>query len=162
MLKLDLYDKKYAKQILSWSDNSTDFYKWTAGVLGDYPISEEQFNQVMKHRAFVCLNGDDIVGFFTLRKPDNSVDEFRIGFVIIAPDKRRLGFGKKMLKLGIEYAFHNLDAKRLSLAVFENNEAAYYCYKSVGFSDVTSDDVETYQVLGEEWKCRELELQTDY
>ena len=50
-------------------------------------------------------------------------------------------------------------AKKVSLGVFENNESAYYCYKSVGFKDITLDEVEKYNVLGEEWKCLELEVQ---
>ena len=33
---------------------------------------------------------------------------------------------------------------------------AYYCYKAVGFDDVILDTTETYCVLGEEWKCKEL------
>ena len=50
-------------------------------------------------------------------------------------------------------------AKRASLGVFENNLPAYYCYKAVGFEDVVPDEIETYSVLGEEWKCRELVIE---
>jgi hypothetical protein len=42
------------------------------------------------------------------------------------------------------------------LGVFENNLPAYYCYKAVGFRDTVLDTAETYCVLGEEWKCKEL------
>ena len=47
-------------------------------------------------------------------------------------------------------------AKKVSLGVFENNEPAYYCYKAVGFREVILEETETYEVLGEEWKCREM------
>lgn len=50
-------------------------------------------------------------------------------------------------------------AKRASLGVFENNLPAYYCYKAVGFEDVILDEMETYSVLGEKWKCRELAIE---
>lgn len=43
--------------------------------------------------------------------------------------------------------------------VFENNEPAYYCYKSVGFEDVILDETETYQILNEEWKCKEMAIE---
>lgn len=33
-----------------------------------------------------------------------------------------------------------------------------HCYKSVGFQDVQLEETETYHVLGEDWKCRELEI----
>lgn len=40
------------------------FYKWTAGVLGEYPISEEQFNTVSNLMAFTAIDDNDVVGFF--------------------------------------------------------------------------------------------------
>lgn len=53
-----------------------------------------------------------------------------------------------------------IKAKKVSLSVFENNESAYFCYKSVGFDDVIIDKTEVYYVLGEEWKCKELMIET--
>lgn len=34
----------------------------------------------------------------------------------------------------------------------------YYCYKAVGFRDIVLEETEKYVVLGEEWKCLELEM----
>lgn len=39
------------------------FYKWTAGVLGEYPISAEQFNTVSNLMAFTAIDDNEIVGF---------------------------------------------------------------------------------------------------
>ncbi len=61
-----------------------------------------------------------------------------------------------MLQLGLKCALENYGAKRISLGVFENNESAYYCYRAVDFKDVVLDRTETYSVLGEEWKCKEV------
>ena len=44
MLRLRPYTPSDASTILSWTKNKTAFYQWTAGVLGEYPITEEQFN----------------------------------------------------------------------------------------------------------------------
>lgn len=49
-------------------------------------------------------------------------------------------------------------ANKVSLGVFENNESAYYCYKAIGFEDVSQDEIEKYTVMGEEWNCLELEM----
>ena len=46
----------------------------------------------------------------------------------------------------------------VSLEVLENNESAYYCYKAIGFEDVSQDEIEKYTVMGEEWNCLELEM----
>ena len=108
--------------------------------------------------AFTAIDDDEIVGFFTMRRPSESFDELRFGFVIVDPAKRGKGYGKAMLQLGLKFAKEIYGAKKVSLGVFENNESAYYCYKAVGFKDVVLEKTETYTVLGEEWKCLELEM----
>lgn len=94
--------------------------------------------------------------FFTLRNPNESLDELRFEFVIINPEKRAKSYGKTMLQLGLKFVFEIYGAKRAALGVFENDLSAYYCYKAVGFEDVILNTTETYCVLGEEWKCKEL------
>ena len=159
MLRLRPYNNKDASTILSWTKDEESFYKWTAGILGDYPITEEQFNAVNNLMAFTAIEDNEVVGFFTMRMPSESFDELRFGFVIVDNEKRGKGYGKMMLSLGLKYAKEIFGAKKVSLGVFENNESAYYCYKSVGFKDITLDEIEKYNVLGEEWKCLELEVQ---
>ena len=73
--------------------------------------------------------------------------------------KRGKGYGKQMLQLGLLYAKEIFGAKKVTLGVFRNNNPAYYCYKTTGFQDVALDEMEKYQVLGEEWDCLELEIQ---
>jgi len=157
MLRLRPYNKNDAKTIMSWIKDETSFYKWTAGVLGEYPISVEQFNTVSNLMAFTAID-NKIAGFFTMRRPRESFEELRFGFVIVDPEKRGQGYGKNMLKLGLKYAKEIFGADRVSLGVFENNESAYYCYKAVGFEDVPQDEIEKYTVMGEEWNCLELEI----
>lgn len=158
-LRLRPYNTNDAEKILSWSNDERAFYKWTAGVLGKYPLSKEQFNSVANLMAFTAIDDDDTVGFFTMRRPCDSFDELRFGFVVVDLEKRGKGYGKRMLQLGIKYAKEIFGAQKVSLGVFENNAPAYYCYKSVGFKDVTLENPEMYTVIGEEWKCLELEIQ---
>lgn len=67
-----------------------------------------------------------------------------------------------MLSLALKYAFEEYKADEVSLGVFENNEPAYYCYKAAGFEEVVLDEVESYKVLGEEWKCIEMRIRNPY
>ena len=157
-LRLRPYNGKDADTILSWCKDESAFYKWSAGVLGDYPISREQFGFVNNLMAFTAIDDEAVIGFFTMRRPSDSFDELRFGFVIVDPEKRGRGYGKRMLQLGIKYAREIYGAKKVSLGVFENNEPAYCCYKSVGFKDIVLEETEKYTVLGEEWKCLELEM----
>ena len=158
MLRLRPYKTSDADRILSWTSDERAFYKWSAGVLGEYPITREQFGFVNDLMAFTAIDNDAIVGFFTMRRPTESYDVLRFGFVIVDPEKRGKGYGKAMLTLGTKFAKDIFGAKKVSLGVFENNQAAYHCYKAVGFQDVVLEEPETYFVLGEEWKCLELEM----
>ena len=159
MLRIKPYNISEADIILSWSKDETDFYKWSAGVLGEYPIRKEKFDFVNNLMVFTAIEDDEPVGFFTMRRPSESFEELRFGFIIVDPSKRRKGYGKRMLQLGLKFAFEIYGAKKVSLSVFENNEPAYSCYKSVGFDDVILDKTEIYYVLGEEWKCKELMIE---
>lgn len=156
MIRIRQYKAADANTILSWCQEEKAFYQWTAGILGNYPITQNEFCAVESLMPFTAFDESGIVGFFTLRNPNESLNELRFGFVIVNPDKRGKGYGKEMLRLGLKFVFEIYGAKRASLGVFENNLSAYYCYKAVGFGDVVLDATETYCVLGEEWKCREL------
>ncbi len=158
ILQLRSYQSCDAAAVLSWSQDERSFYQWTAGVMGDYPLREEQFGFVEKLKPFVAYDETGPVGFLTLRQPGESTDELRMGFVIIAPEKRGKGYGKELVRLGVREAFSQNGIKKVSLGVFDNNPAAYACYRAVGFVDVTAEPLETYSVLGEQWNCRELEI----
>ena len=158
MLRLRPYNKNDADTILSWSKDKISFYKWSAGVMGKYPISKKQFGFVENLMAFTAIEDDEVVGFFTMRRPSDSFDELRFGFVVVDPAKRGRGYGKAMLQLGLKFAKEIYGAKKVSLGVFDNNIPAYNCYKAVGFNDVVTSTIETYNILGEEWYCKELIL----
>lgn len=159
MLRIRPYNINDAGTILSWIKDEKAFYKWTAGVLGTYPLSVEQFHAVSELMAFTAIDDNDVVGFFTMRRPTASFDELRFGFVIVDSSKRGKGYGKQMLQLGLIYAKEIFGAKKVTLGVFHNNESAYYCYKAAGFKNVELDEMEKYQILGEKWDCLELEIQ---
>lgn len=128
-------------------------------MIGQYPATKENFEKMQNITRFTALEDDEIVGYFTLRDPGTAAGELRFGFVIVRPEKRGKGCGKAMLRLGIRYAFEVCGAKRLSLGVFENSPSAYYCNKSVGFSDTVTDVPETYTIMGETWNVKQLMLE---
>lgn len=156
MIRIRPYKVTDADRILSWCHDERAFYQWTAGVLGNYPITKNEFAFVETLMPFTAFDESGVMGFFTLRNPNESLDELRFGFVIVNPSKRGRGYGKAMMQLGLKFAFEIYGAKRASLGVFENNLSAYYCYKASGFRDVVPDAPEKYQILGEEWTCKEL------
>ncbi len=156
MLTLHPYLPSDAELVLAWCREKKEFYLWSAGVLGEYPLAAENLHFPMDAEAFLMHDETGAAGFFILRKTEEK--EYRIGFVIIDPKKRGLGYGKKMMRLAAEYAFEK-GAEAVSLAVFENNKRAMHCYESAGFLPV--DGRESYVVLGEKWYCRRMRLKKE-
>ena len=85
MLRLRPYKIEDAYTIISWSKDEKAFYQWSAGVMGEYPLTQEKFRFVDSLMAFTAFDENGIVGFFTLRNPGGMTDELRIGFVIVDP-----------------------------------------------------------------------------
>ena len=58
------------------------------------------------------LNGNNIVGYITLRTPADDSSEQRLGFVIVDDSKRGQGFGKTLVSMAVKYAFETLGATK--------------------------------------------------
>lgn len=166
MLRLRPYRNCDAKYIVSWIKDEAAFRRWCADRYESYPITAEDMNRMYAG----CAEGDDffeftafdesgVVGHMIMRFTDVEKKNLRFGFVIVDDAKRGKGYGKEMLQLALKYAFEILKVEKVSLGVFENNEPAYYCYKAAGFQDVVLEETEIYHVLGEEWKCKEMEIE---
>lgn len=163
MLRLRPYKNCDAQYITKWIKDEVVFHKWCADRYDSYPISAEDMNsyyaQFLESDNFYPMTAFDesgVVGHMIMRFTDNKKTTIRFGFVIVDDSKREMGYGKEMLSLAIKYSFEILKVKKITLGVFENNEPAYYCYKSVGFIDALES--EYYNILGERWKCLEMEI----
>lgn len=77
MIRLRPYKEKDTKTILSWCKDEKSFYRWTAGILGEYPLTVEQFQKVNDLISFTAVDDNEIIGFFTLRQPSDSFDIWR-------------------------------------------------------------------------------------
>ena len=164
MLRLRPYEPFDAQTIIPWIGDEAAFRKWCADRYDSYPITAEDMNDNYKKCAesggffpMTAVDDSGIVGHLIMRFTDDEKTVIRFGFVILDDKMRGKGYGGDMLREAIGYAFEKLNAKKITLGVFDNNEAAYRCYRSVGFSEITGK-TETFRVFNEEWKCIEMEL----
>ncbi|MBQ7360004.1 MAG: GNAT family N-acetyltransferase [Lachnospiraceae bacterium] len=170
MLRLRPYKPCDAGTIVSWCKDEVSMRKWVSDRYEKFPITAEDMN----HKYIDC-NGDcdeednffpvtafdesGVVGHLILRFVDKEKKTLRFGFVIVDDSKRGMGYGKEMLKLTIQYAFEILKVEKITLGVFENNSAAYHCYKAAGFRDVLTENGSfLIEIMGEKWRCQELEI----
>ena len=54
-------------------------------------------------------------------------------YMLLYPALRRHGYGTRMMKLALQYAFEESRAASVSLNVFDVNEGARKCYRKAGF-----------------------------
>jgi ribosomal protein S18 acetylase RimI-like enzyme len=171
-LKLRPYKQVDAETIVSWIKDERALRKWSSDRYGAYPITAADMNY-----KYLDCNGDceepdnfypmtlvdecDPVGHLILRYTDKEKSVIRFGFVIVDDSKRGKGYGKRMLQMAIRYAFDMLKAEKITLGVFENNPSAYFCYKAAGFREIPMEKEFIFEILGEQWKCIELEVKRE-
>lgn len=165
MLRLRPFKKQDAKYVLNWIKDEKEFRKWSADRYKDYPATSDDMIDMYESTEntdnfypMTAFDETEIVGHIILRFTDKEKKNLRFGFVIVNDTKRGFGYGKQMLQLAIKYAFEFLGAEKITLGVFDNNPSAKYCYESVGFQEALMEKDEYFHVLGEDWKCVEMEL----
>ena len=164
-LALRPYLPSDAAVIASWLKSEYLMRQWCSDRYEHYPVTPEDMNAYhakyidgQHSRALIMRDGDDIVGYITLRNPADNPAEQRLGFVIVGDSKRGCGLGKALVTMAVKYAFETLGATKVSLGVFENNPSAIHCYEAAGFHQVSLPETECYQCLGEAWNCIEMEI----
>ncbi|MCF0113936.1 MAG: GNAT family N-acetyltransferase [Erysipelotrichaceae bacterium] len=155
MLELWPYQKEDAGVVISWISDEKSFYQWSAGKFGEFPLTENRFNQEIfngVYHPFVVVEDDELVGFFVLRQPEPK--SYRFGFIVVDEAHRGKGYGKKVLALGLNKC-KELKAKNISLGVFDNNPCAYHCYEKVGFRKIGAIKQKINDSI---WNCIEMEF----
>ena len=168
-LRLRPYKSCDARTIVSWIKDEVSMRKFSSDRYETFPITENDMNKKYMDYNGDCIESDNfypmtafdesgVVGHLIMRYTDEEKKVLRFGFVIVDDTKRGMGYGKQMLTLAIKFAFDILKASKLTLGVFENNEPAYYCYKAAGFKEIPMEEDVYYDILGEKWKCIEMEV----
>lgn len=162
MLRLRPYKAADAEMIVGWLGEERAFRLWCADRYEQYPISAADMNNRYLAAGDIypmtALDEDGIAGHLTLRFTDPGERDVRLGFVIVDPARRGRGCGRELVQLAAKYAVLFLGAEKVSLNVFEENVRAYACYLAAGFRDVTDGQRGDFEILGEKWHCRKLEL----
>ena len=164
MLTLRDFNEKDAPIIAGWLRSEEELYKWSADRYNKYPLSGkdiiENYAPQLETGRFIPLTAVNdegaAAGHFIIRYPvDDDDSSVRFGFVIIDPVLRGKGYGKELLRLGIAYVKEHLNAARIDLGVFENNESARRCYEAAGFTKYAE---RTCRMPIGVWNCTDMEL----
>ena len=118
-------------EVLKWR-NHPDIRKW---MFDTNEISLENhlnfIDNIPKNRIYLKAEDLGVINFKIIN------DTAELG-IHKNPDKKRVG--NILLKTAIDYAFNNLNAKKIILYVFENNLKAINLYKNFGFVESNKKD----------------------
>jgi RimJ/RimL family protein N-acetyltransferase len=133
---------------LHLNDANERYLKWindpevTRGMAtGYFPTSAEQLTDYVKgslndkNTIFLamCDVNDEHVGNVKLDRIDWIAGTCELGIIIGEASARGKGYGREAMNLLIDFAFNELNLRKISLAVFENNPHAKHLYESLGF-----------------------------
>lgn len=160
------FQESDAAVICKWLRTEVELYQWSADRFNKFPLTAadivENYAPQRAGGRFIPLTAVDaagnVVGHFIIRYPREDDDSsVRFGFVVLDPAQRGKGYGKEMLRLGIEYVNAHLHAARIDLGVFVNNAPAQHCYAALGFKEYGRRDCKL--PVGT-WECIDMELFT--
>ena len=121
------------KEVLNWR-NHPDIRRWM------YNTDEIPLENHLKFIDSLSEKNDKIY----LKVNDLGVVNFSVhkSYVELGIHKNpaKKGVGKRLLKFAIDYAFNELNTKKIILYVFEDNMKAINLYKSFGFKETDKKD----------------------
>lgn len=151
------FDKKHYPLLVSWIPNDEFNLLW-GGPLYSWPITVDQIAAQQARcevTSFLLVVGEINIGFIELIKAHDK--HYRLCRILIAAEESRgKGYGKKLVELAMDHAENELGAKKLSLAVFENNERAIQCYSSLGFQIISREE-KSREFNGQWWPLLRME-----
>ena len=122
-----------SKTVVSWLSDETSFEFWSGGRFL-YPMTKEQlddFYNDTQYTGMIVENDGVPIGHFFIQKLNTN--KYKLGLIIVDPSQRGKGYGRRLVEEAIRYCKDNYNADAVMLCVFENNIAAYECYKKLGF-----------------------------
>ena len=166
MLRLRQYKKCDSEKIAKWLKDEDIYFKWGGKLIGDFPLSADMIDN--RYRAenggceeednfypWAAIDEDDrVVGSFIMRYVNGDKKTIRFGWVVVDDSIRCKGLGRRMLTAGLKYAFEIMDADKVTIGVYENNDIAHNCYEKVGFKDRET-------VKSDPWNVIEMEIKKE-
>lgn len=134
-LELRPFELAFAANVCSWVQSNRDLL-WLAPRT-EPPISDAKVLAWHHDRCTPMLlfelGDDEPCGYADINRMKVQIDNVWLGHIIIAPSRRRRGYGAQFVRLLLEAAFADSNTTMVSLVVFPDNVAAIRCYQNCGF-----------------------------
>jgi RimJ/RimL family protein N-acetyltransferase len=174
MIRLEHFGPNDFQQLINWIDTEELLIKWS-GSLFSFPLTIRSLDWYIKdanipnesdafvYKAVDILTGE-VVGHISLGGLSWKNRSCRVTRVLIDPASQKKGFCQQITKAALKIGFEELGMHRISLGVYNNNDAAVNCYLKSGFSiEGVSRDILWFNneflsmiemaILEDEWKA---------
>lgn len=139
-----------------WVSDARTHALWCANRF-PYPPEQRSFDAFLQeeaekygNRAYIAEAGDGTAAGFFCLSPIADTDTVMLKFVIVDSRLRGQGIGREMLRLAVQYAFSEMHAEAVRLAVFSVNTAAKRCYLHAGFTELETTP-QAFRYQNEAW-----------
>ena len=165
MLKLRPFEAADADTVAGWVTDERTQRWWSGGTYPAFPVTGADMIARYVPREgeepFLPMIAEDEkgpAGHLAFRYTDPEHKTVRLFFVIVDDARREKGLGGELIRLALDYAFHELGAERVTLGVFDTNPRAWRCYQREGFRFVPREERRFTEVLGETWEALDMEI----
>ncbi len=172
MIKLQYFTGEDFDTLLSWIQDEELLLHW-AGTQFRFPLTKKKLDWYIKdtndfntsstliYKVIECETGKTI-GHISLTSINRTNRSARITRVFVAASERGRGLAGMMVRELVKIGFEELHLHRISLGVYDKNQAAINCYKNCGFhTDGVLRDIQRYKegywslmemsILEDEW-----------
>ncbi len=129
------FDAATAPIVARWARTDAELF-WLAPKTLPPLTCEKVLSWTAEEGCPLLLQRDgavDPIGYLELNQMPGEPHHLWMGHCVLSPEARGTGVGKLMVRMLMTEGFRHRRARRLSLVVFPDNEAAIACYLSAGF-----------------------------
>lgn len=160
MIRLEKFEIEDIPRLISWVPDAAFLMQWS-GPKYTFPLTEGQILETYAgtqtspptNYMFKSLDNcsTEVLGHIELLGVDLDKRSATLGRVLVGPEPlRNKGLGQPMIRLALEFGFHNLNLAEIDLGVFNFNEAAIHLYRRFGFEKFKDVTIKTE--LGSEYE----------
>jgi RimJ/RimL family protein N-acetyltransferase len=176
-IELQPFERSDFARLISWV-TSEDLIQMWAPLVFRYPLDESQLEKYMQpaetdqpaRKIFKAVETrtNEAVGHIELDRIDRQNRSATVSRVLVGEASLRgKGIGAQMVRKALQIGFDELGSHRISIGVFEFNQAAISCYEKVGFVKEgllreawrVGDEYWSYyimSVLESEWRSQQI------
>ncbi|MCC7358167.1 MAG: GNAT family N-acetyltransferase [Anaerolineales bacterium] len=156
-LTLHPFERADYARLIGWAESPEFLMQW-AGPIFTYPLDAAQLDRYRllasgdppTRYIYTARLDDRPVGHIELSQVDRRQRSATLARVLVAPEARGRGIGRRMVTAALAVGFDQLGLHRIDLNVFDFNTAALACYERVGF--VTEGRRRDARRVGDAWR----------